>query len=431
MFEGYFGHDPGLLGGVYRWIDNDFGPIKRVYPIRLLPPDPRWWVYACELARVPVGTWHSPHEFSSAGSSIDPNEALQRALGETIERYAGLSQLDEQLLRELSADLIPVLHSLPKCDVSEACPQSLKKRVYSVPLTCYPSRELISNEIVYVPAAYVGLSFEPTPAEPIVTFPISTGLAFNPDITIAKWRGICEIVERDAMMLMWWCRLPRPKIVCTGPLPEQLASRIDRLEAADIDARLYDISSDIRLPTVFCVLVSPHMPFTVVGAACHEDPCAACCKALDEAVSGRVATRMERWNAEVESYKEFDWVRRLEHHAALYAGWRSSPAFDYLSASPPITFDAFSTQQWVPRPRNTEELAETAIGLREFGLSILWTEITTPEAAQFGHVVKVVIPELVPLSPDHRIRWLATPRLRRKSQQVGVSEYNPFPHPFA
>lgn len=62
---------------------------------------------------------------------------------------------------------------------------------------------------------------------------------------------------------------------------------------------------------------------------------------------------------------------------------------------------------------------------------MLWTDVTVPEAAELGRVVKVIVPEMPPLSSDHRARWLGTPRLLRLAEALGCSELKPLPHPFA
>jgi ribosomal protein S12 methylthiotransferase accessory factor len=84
-------------------------------------------------------------------------------------------------------------------------------------------------------------------------------------------------------------------------------------------------------------------------------------------------------------------------------------------------------------PADLTDLAACARRLEGMGLTALWTEVTAPEAEGLGHVVKVIVPEMVPLSVDHGARWLATPRLRRVGDagRPGTSAWNPFPHPFA
>src|SRR5262249_26249979 len=139
------------------------------------------------------------------------------------------------------------------------------------------------------PAGFVHLGFWPEPPEVPVTLPISTGLAFDRSIEGAIWKGLCEVAERDAMMLNWWLRRPAPEIdFGMGDLPEGLGDRLERVACVNLEARFFDITTDFRVPTVFCIVTGDNYPKLVVGASCTTDPIAACAKALDEAISARV-----------------------------------------------------------------------------------------------------------------------------------------------
>jgi hypothetical protein len=46
-------------------------------------------------------------------------------------------------------------------------------------------------------------------------------------------------------------------------------------------------------------------------------------------------------------------------------------------------------------------------------------------------VVRVVVPQLVPLSSRHAVRWLATPRLVDAAGGGEEARFHPHPHPFA
>jgi ribosomal protein S12 methylthiotransferase accessory factor len=70
------------------------------------------------------------------------------------------------------------------------------------------------------------------------------------------------------------------------------------------------------------------------------------------------------------------------------------------------------------------------------GFDVLETDLTTRDIAELGlHVVKVIVPGLVPLTADHRFPALASPRFRDVPRRLGLAddgafEFNPIPHPF-
>ena len=68
-------------------------------------------------------------------------------------------------------------------------------------------------------------------------------------------------------------------------------------------------------------------------------------------------------------------------------------------------------------------------------LTVLWTELQCDPVQSIGYVVRVIVPEMMPLSQAHSVRWLATPRLLEyaglRKDQARPAMFNPFPHPFA
>ena len=84
---------------------------------------------------------------------------------------------------------------------------------------------------------------------------------------------------------------------------------------------------------MFCVLSGPRFPFVTVGAATRA-PSAACAKALDEAVSIRVAVHGEE-RTPIPSRTSFDWVTHLDDHSRLYAHPGMAHALEFLGSGGP------------------------------------------------------------------------------------------------
>jgi ribosomal protein S12 methylthiotransferase accessory factor len=416
------------LAAVAAWVDARFGLLGEVHCSRLGHPEPGWWYCGGSLARYPIGNRFSLDPASSAGTSTDREEALWRAMGEGIERYSALNApIDSMPVTLRDAGLA---QHLPICAPDEPCAPSLRALPLDVPLAQVPVRLLADGREELIPAGFVHLNFRPEPPEPLVTLPISTGLAFHTDLPTAIWSGLCEVAERDAVMAMWWRRTSLPEIICTGPdVPDGVADRLERLAHAGLHARLFDMTTDFRVPSVFGVLMGERYPLVVVSAACRSDPAHACTKTLDELVAMRLAMRGRRETVPAA-------LHRLEDHALLYAHRGLGRAFDFLldrNARAPISFAEFAEQSWWERPADMAALATRAGHLAERGLTVLWTDVTAEEAAGIGTVVKVIVPEMIPLSPDDAIRWLGTPRLLAHAgvTTARASHFNPFPHPFA
>lgn len=420
----------GLLSSP--WLSPTAGPIRRIWCTSCGGPDPRWWVFGTEMARAPLGTYWSPAHVAASGSSIDRREALFRALGETVERHASMHAIHHADEVMIPVESTSIADRFARCAPDEACPPLFRGVNRDRPIGHVRMEVLADGTEVHVPTPYVHLGYMASNEDELATFPISTGTAFSEDLVQALWRGLCETAERDAIMLFWLSRSGFRQIdVEPAHAPSALVERLARLAEADLSVRLLDISTDFPIPVVLAIVSGREYPFTTVGASCHQSLERACCKALDEAVSVRVSLRHEKWQRANLDFEEFDWVRRLEDHMVLYGSWPESPALAFLDEAPGIPLATATREYAAQPPANSVGLAGFASRLREeLGLTVLASELECSDTAPFGHVVRVVVPEMMPLSQDHRARWLDTPRLHRRLSAGGEGP-NPYPHPFA
>jgi ribosomal protein S12 methylthiotransferase accessory factor len=418
-------------------VDDKFGPLFRFRLEKLQRPKPEWWFATASVARYPIAAWSTQFASAAGGASLDRQEATARCLGEGAERYAALNSLTTLETRvRPSAD--SALHRFPKCHADEASWSSFKGIDPAEHITQTPVKHLGTDAVVWVPAGYVHLGFVPSEPERPVTLPISTGLAFSPRLPQAIWRGLCEVAERDAIMLSWLSNRPKAVLALAAnavddALTAEIRYRLEALRAIEITPTLFDISIDFRAPVVLCILHSETFPVLSAGAACHEDPARACCKAIDEAVAVRLAIPQTR--SKVRHTDDFGAIDTLEAHAMLYARWPDSPAVkDFsLNAREHRPLGDFLASSFAPAPNSLTELRDVAERMSGEGLTVLWADLTTPDLKGLGHVVRVLVPEFMPLSQRHDARWLATPRLHHFLRAVGASlaDINIYPHPFA
>jgi ribosomal protein S12 methylthiotransferase accessory factor len=425
-------HDPGPLRDMLAWADPRFGPLYSFTGVELRAPHPRWWVYSGQLARYPAGNWFGGYPAGAAGVSLDPNHALRSALGEAAERYSALNvDLGEHVFRQAVGD-DPWSARYPKCAADEPCPPSMRGLSPYEVIDYVPVRQAWDGCPTSLPRVLVDLAYTPPVGEPLVALAISTGLAFHPQLDVALWKGLAEVIERDAMMIMWWTRSSPRELDLEAPVPAAIRERRHRLARVGIRPRLFEITTDLRFPTVFCVLEGRSYPRFTVGASTSESLERAMCKAIDEAVGVRLTVQQP---IELPSVEQFDWVTQLDHHVALYADPRMDHAFDFLlEARVPHSFDELEDQEFWSAPADIFAFAALAQQLRDRGLTVFWTDVTVPEVANLGRTVKVVVPEAVPLSQAHAARWLACPRLLAAaglSHGAHVAAFNPYPHPFA
>ena len=417
------------LQEVLDWINTPLSPIKTGFCRKINPPGPEWWIATFGLGNNPIGLFHTRRVAASAGTSIHVEEALTKALGEALERYSSInSHLNDDLV-EMPVEYDTGFRFARCADFEPTQPSFKPGGIIEQPIDHSRVTRLTTGSQHWIPAEHVHLGYVRYDQRLMHTSPISTGCAFYYDLTTAIWKGICEYIERDAMMRFWHLRLPARRIKLEGVRDYELRTRVRRLRKAGIGLKLFEISHAVDLPTCYAVLTSDVFPYYCIGASTHADVVKAACKAIDECVSIR---QMAEWNGfeqlDQADLLDFSRVNNLEAHMGLYANWKDSPAFDFfLDCSEEYTLEEVAeSRDWLPAPRTHAELVDVARRIEALGFTILWKDVSIPETAKYGNTVKVVIPEMIPLSQQFSARWLHSLLPGRTPESI-----NPFPHPFS
>jgi ribosomal protein S12 methylthiotransferase accessory factor len=248
----------------------------------------------------------------------------------------------------------------------------------------------------------------------------TSGVAAYTSFEGALLRATLEALERDAFMLTWILRRPTARIEPSS-LPASLRRRLQALKSAGVRVTLKDISVD-TVPVVCAFGQHRGRHFTYVGAAAALDAEDAVERALAE-LEGIVLARLQHGDIPP---IEPTGVRRAEDHTLLYAQRRHFRRADFLArASGQTRMRAIASGH----PKDANALYAR---ISNMGMRIAWIDMTSPGAALAQgrtplHVVRVLVPGLVPMSFGYGTEPLGVPRLREHGGQIREPL---FPHPF-
>jgi YcaO-like protein with predicted kinase domain len=156
-------------------------------------------------------------------------------------------------------------------------------------------RDLLSGRTLWVPYELVSVDFTVPLPTPAGLFQATTnGLAAGNDCYEAMLHALYEVVERDAVAL--WRALPEPSqdasALDLGEIDGAFGRRLlTSFTRAGVSLRIWDVTSDIGLPTFVCLAASPDEPGAVepeLGSGCHCDRDIALTRALTEAAQARL-----------------------------------------------------------------------------------------------------------------------------------------------
>lgn len=299
--------------------------------------------------------------------------------------------------------------------------------------------ELPGTTPAWAPAQFVTLGgLDELAGEPALTIPTSNGLACGTTFWGAVLSALLEVIERDAFTATWAARLSLPLLTWQGNRRLEEFER-QRLQPSGLRYAAVDLSALLDVPVVLAVVTTPAaLPGpTAVGAAASTRAADAVERALCEAGAAFAAARALR-RAQPDRVFAADGsdIQTFDDRVLLYADPARARPLSFLTAAserrhvddvPPVGGDA---------PREVVDALCARLAAR--GASACAFDITAPDIAAAGlHVTRVVSPELCPLDPAHRQRFLGVPRLLTAASDAGLrsrplrpEEVNPDPHPF-
>ena len=374
------------------------------------------------------------------GAHPDARRARAAAIGEAIERYAGVfvpsAAVKRSTARELGPRAVePTRFALFHDEQYRAPGFPFSPFLHDTPAVFVEGFSLPDRLPAWLPADLVYLRRVDDRCPPI-GHSTSSGLACGATEDEAVLAALLEVVERDAVMLAWKCGLSLPLLDW---------STHDELVA--LDRRYFGVTgTDFAVLDASCFLDVP-----VAISVIHGPPGVGAAIAVGGAAGATVADAWLKANAE--SFSVYRWLRQqaaagkaaipcaeaiasFEDHMLFYAPDERAALARFLVVSP-----RRRTTQSVTGLEGTTPVAqirELAERLARHGLQAFAVDVTPPDVRSLGlSVMRVVTPELCALDVTHEARYLGGERLSTAAYDAGLvnerlelADLNPLPHPY-
>jgi ribosomal protein S12 methylthiotransferase accessory factor len=267
----------------------------------------------------------------------------------------------------------------------------------------------------------------------------SNGAACHASLPQAVVNGLCETVERDALMVAWLNRLSLPRVAIGVGDPDPWSVRAT-LAQLDFDLEHVDLTTDVDIPVLLAVLRDRRNPdFFMLNMVASTDPQAQLRKLYRE-----LAQFIQPYLGDSTALSNActfddnpDRVVAFPDHVAYYQSARRNREACFLTAGPATR--RFGAGTYLRESHGARSLLETlAARLALRGHRTIVVNCSAPLLRDAGmHAVKVLVPGLQPLNCGHRLRALGGERVVALAQRMGyaprrraVDELNPWPHPF-
>jgi len=424
-----------ILDKCLELVDPKTGLIKKLL-VTLEPPGEvklfRAVAIAGDLTRYNNSEWW--FELTS-GIGLTREDAIMSAIGEFIERYCACMYDERRIIRATYNQMIkkgynavdPSSFALFSETQYNRKSFPFKRFTKETPVSWVEGKSLITNERLWVPACFVWM----VPFPERIIFPNSNGLAASPSIKDAILHALCEVIERDALMITWFNKLPLPRILVEEVSKDLYQLINSRCINCGLEYHFIDITLDVKIPSVMAISIDRNDNTGVlVGASSSVNIEEAILKSFFEGCFQARPTVKKLSKGKILTKKE-GLKHLLLYHALPYANVQAIQHFDFLLKSPAVKPD-------YPHVTRENSLNYALNKVKEAGMDVIMVEITTPDIADIGfHVVRVIIPGTISVNAGKDKRFLGGERLYTVPQLLGYkdkrgheNELNPLPHPF-
>ncbi len=367
-----------------------------------------------------------PEPMVGSGKGLSEVDALVGAVGEAIERYSAARYRRSDLLVAPYTEIADEAFDPRRlCLYAESQYQEpdfpFARFDPEQPIHWVRGFWLDDRSPVWVPALPSFFNFQVGPLEYFCQVS-SNGLAAGASVEDAALRALFELIERDAMMLTWMCRLPVRKIAIDGSLDTGAREVVRLLGEHGIEVELVLLDAGIGIPTVVCLGFGDGAitPAVSTALACHPDPRVAARKAILE--QAHVQPYLCRILREAKIPASPDEVLTLDDHALYYVPAERRTPVDFLRG------------EGDPVPLGDLPVGELSIDacvqqLSTAGLRTAIVDVTSPDVLHSPfRVARALGTDMQPIHFGERFRRLGNPRL---TELLGGRELNPHPHPVA
>lgn len=417
-----------------RLVDDQTGVIKILHEAPCAPDSPR--IFGCGALSSDYSRFGFPSESPISGStSLVRDQALVGAIGEAVERYsAAYVPYDEIIYRPISAVSATAVSpwSLSLYDEVQLARAGFGYCALRPDDTIgwVMGFSLTRKQPILVPAFAVYQPYISRAGEMPVVQQITTGLACGNTAEEAILSAICEVVERDAAMLMWLQSRRPPKTVIESRTPKVVRETLARFGPIEGHVTLLDVTTDLAIPAYIAVSDVPMAgkPGATFSSCANLVASRAAVGALTELaqcllwVNSLVDKGTHLPNPSLED------IAQIEEHVLWPLLPENRQAFEFVLSS--------SCETEIPQDHDwptdiLDSITHCVERIARAGLEVVVVDVTSPDIRECGlHVFRAIIPGAQPLyfgSGLHRISVRATSAeyADRASKQINLH-----PHPF-
>lgn len=371
----------------------------------------------------------------SAGVSLDPAVAIKKAVFEAFERisqsYFTFKSFSHDSFINISKKN-STLNPIKFCYLTneQLNEENFANFSYDENEKFYwtKCKNIFNDKQTYIPAQLIYCPYKYLD-EKTICLPISTGTALGCSPGEATYKGLCEVIERDAFITSYLLSISPKKIVFKSTTP-RIKEYLSKFEKYKLKVYSFLLESDIAIPTVLSVICDEHItaPAISIGLKTELD--------LENAIIGSIeeAFQIRTWIRHcllLQNFRGDTYTERATLHRALF--WANPNNVHLLSFILKTKNKTVLTSKTLLKYKTMnygQKLLLIKKILNNKKLEAYYKEVTHPCLKNKNiYVVKTLIPALQPHFIDDEFPYHGGKRLEQLKTKYG-DKINLFPHPF-
>lgn len=414
------------------------GLLKRVFKKPFLNDEPKVFGFGAELDLRKIKTDGNLPDTFGSGTSSCAGVALSKAIFECIERL----NLSEFKFKDFLFDsykniskLSVVVNPNDLCYFSNEQLKDSRFRDFCFSSKCkfYWTKciNLDTGQNAYLPAQSIYCPYKYQDNEKIISFPITTGASVANNKEEAIYKGLCEVIERDAYMTNYILRLKPKEILYQNLKSKEISELIELFKKYKLRIKSYVLVSDLKIPTILSVIIDEtnNGPLLSIGLKTEWNLKNAIIGSIEESFQVRywIRTCMIKNEWTGDTYTSDNMLKR----AFLWKDGTHIKNLDFILNSP-YKFE-ISDKKLVKYIQTTpkEKLKMIKKVLVTKGVDAYYKDVTSKRFRNLDvTVMKCVIPSLHPMFIDQNFPYLGGLRIQNLMRMYKIKKLNKFPHPF-
>lgn len=350
------------------------------------------------------------------GTSENKNDAKIAALGEAVERYCILDEKENLFIKGSYKDFkknAVNIFDFQNFTEYQLGLENYKQFIFDENsiFNWIKGKSLLDNSEILIPAQLVYAEYDaPGRNEPWIRLPISTGAACGTSMEFAIYKGICEIIERDNYLINYLNKISPPIIELENIT--EIDSILKEIKNKNLEIYCLDMTLDLKTTSIAVLILdkSGNGPAVNLGLGCDLNPEIAIKRALMESYSMYLSKKTTYFKDKNRSF-QIDDISDWEK-LKIRTFWNSFiniEKVNFLKSGKKKFFNDLinhSTDNY------KDDLKILIKELNNKGFHAYVVDSTTPVIRDCGlTVIKILIPELYPMSTYEKFPYAKSTRL--------------------